>query len=106
MAVNNDGTIHTAFGLYYHGMKGALLAVVELVVVTTALLAAHFSSGARRTTGLIVLMAWAGLWFGNALRMRTLGWNRPLDTAILGLAVVVTVGWAVLSSRGTALEIE
>jgi hypothetical protein len=38
--------------------------------------------------------------------MRTLGWNRPLDTAILGLAVVVTVAWTVLSSRGAALKTE
>jgi hypothetical protein len=102
MAVNNDGRIITAWGLTYHGATGALLVIVQFVIVTLALLAAHYSSAAGRIVGLIVLVAWAGLWLGNALWLGTVGWIHPTDTAALGVAALATIGWLLTSARETA----
>ena len=95
--VNKDGRVVSGLGLTYHGVRGAVLVVVEIVAVGISLLAAHLASAAWRAAGLTVLVAWAVLWFGNAVWLQGQGWDRPADTVALTVALVATVLWLVTS---------
>jgi len=70
MAVRNDELVYSAVGLTYHGVIGAMLVVVEIIVV------------------------WTALWLGNAIWLRTRGWDSPADFAIMVAAMFVTLAWA------------
>lgn len=105
MGVRNGDELFSAVGLTYHGVGGALLVLFEVALVAASALAARFSTGGRRIAGLLVLVGWSGLWLGNALWLRSLGWQHGADTVALAVAVAVTLGWTVsvvLGSRSPA----
>jgi len=55
-----------AWGLTYAGRGGAILALLELVLLVGALWASGVRSLAYRSIGHLILILWAGLWTANA----------------------------------------
>ena len=95
MAVRNGDVLSSAVGLTYHGLSGAALVILEVVIVAAALYAGLFASGRRRQVGTLVLVAWSSLWLANALWLRSLGWQRGSDTVGIIVLWIATVGWTV-----------
>jgi hypothetical protein len=96
MAVQDDGVIHSAVGLTYHGVGGAALVIAEILLVLGAIVYSFSRRPWRRALGALVLIAWTGLWFGNAWWLRAVGWDFPLYTTLLGVAVVCVTAWLLL----------
>ncbi len=99
IGVNNDGRVVSAVGLTYHGVTGAVMVVFELVAVGVALTAAHVARGVRRVAALLVVSAWAVLWFSNAVWLRGLGWDRSIDAAVLGFATFAAFTWLITATE-------
>jgi hypothetical protein len=103
MAVRTDDQVHSAVLLTYQGIGGAVLVVVELLVVSAALALSCSTRHALRRAGLVVLCAWALLWLGNALWMeRLMGGMHVVNTSLLAVVVVITMAWAALRWRARA----
>jgi hypothetical protein len=66
MATGDGVHITCAWGLTYHGRAGHMIAVVQAILVATALWATTSRLSAIRRIGLIGLVIWAGLWTLNA----------------------------------------
>jgi hypothetical protein len=98
MSVRNDNAMASSVGLTYHGLGGAALVVVELVLVAGALLLSFRSRGRARVWAPAVLVLWTALWLGNALWLRTVGWDHPSGYGIVA-AMVIVLAWAVLRWR-------
>jgi hypothetical protein len=64
-----NGKEYTSWGLTYVGQTGHLLRLVEFAAVLIAAVLSLLPHDGPRRVGLVALVAWAGLWFGNALRM-------------------------------------
>ena len=94
MAVRNDELVYSAVGLTYHGVIGAMLVVAEIIVVLAALWFGLRGSGWKKLAAVLVLVAWTALWLGNAIWLRTRGWDSPADFAIMVAAMFVTLAWA------------
>ncbi|MHC4948923.1 MAG: hypothetical protein ACYTG1_11780 [Planctomycetota bacterium] len=100
MATGTGTRLHSAFGLTYHGVEGAVVVVAELLVVGAALLASLGQSVRVRRPALVILVAWAGLWLANSIWMEQLsGGRHPTDTTLVGLAAIAVLGWTVLRWR-------
>lgn len=61
----SNGVTH-AWGLTYTSRQGAVLALVECVLVAGALWASKTRTLACRSIGHSILILWAGLWMANA----------------------------------------
>ena len=96
MAVRVDGVVYSAAGLTYNGLAGALLVVIEVAGIFAALWYGLRSSGSRKRIASIVLVLWVALWMGNAIWLKSLGWNHPVSFATIAVAMLVTLGWAAL----------
>lgn len=97
MGVRNGDDVDSAIAMTYHGLGGAVLVVVELLVIAAALALSLSRKLNLRRTGLVVLSCWALLWLGNALWMERLsGGRHPTQTSLLAIAVVALVAWAAL----------
>ncbi len=92
MAVRNDELVHSAVGLTYHGVAGAILVVVEIVAVLAALWFGLRGGDWKKLAA--VLVAWTALGLGNAIWLQTHGWNSPADFAIIVAAMFATLAWA------------
>ena len=62
-----DGKEYTSWGLTYEGPSGHMLRLVETAGVLIAAVLSLLPHDGLRRLGLIALVAWAGLWFGNGL---------------------------------------
>jgi hypothetical protein len=89
MSVRSDDLIHSAIGLTYHGAGGALLVVIETLVVLAALWFGIRGYGARRLAAVTVVVGWTALWLVMAAALLlTLAWaglrltepNRGVDS--------------------------
>jgi hypothetical protein len=67
-AIMTDGRTNS-WGLTYLGWRGAVLALVEFILVAGALWASGTRQLASRSIGHLVLILWAGLWMVNAFRV-------------------------------------
>ena len=89
MAVRSAGQIDSAIGLTYTGIGGALLVLVELVLVGASLYLSRSPRDPLRRAALLVIVAWTLLWLGNSL------WLAPLSgggqIARVGLAALATL---------------
>ena len=94
MSVRNDELIHSAIGLTYHGVGGALLVFVESILVLASLWFGVRGSGRKKLGAVLVLVAWTTLWFGNAIWLQFRGWSRTLDLWIIATAMFLTLVWA------------
>ena len=93
MSVRSGDQIVSSIGLNYHGLAGALLVVVEVVVVMAALVGAIHAHDRRRLLARGALVAWTALWLGNALWLRSHGWRHGADTILMAVALALAVGW-------------
>ncbi len=64
-----DGKSYTSWGLTYVGQAGHRLRLAEIAGVLIAMVLSLLPRDGPRRLGLVALVAWAGLWLGNALRM-------------------------------------
>jgi len=97
MGVVSGDRIDSAIGLTYTGWWGALLVVVELVLVGAALWWSHGARDARRRASLVLLAGWTLLWLGNSIWMEQLAAGRHVSrTSIVVVATVVVLARAVL----------
>ena len=97
MAVISGERIDSAIGLTYTGWCGALLVVVELVLVGTALWWSHGARVARRRASLVLLAGWTLLWLGNSIWMEQLSAGRHASrTSIVAVAAGLLLARAVL----------
>jgi hypothetical protein len=64
-----DGESYTSWGLTYVGQAGHVLRLAELAGVLIATVLSVLPQSGPRRVGLVALVAWAGLWLGNALWM-------------------------------------
>ena len=94
MSVRSDDLIHSAIGLTYHGAGGALLVVIETLVVLAALWFGIRGYGARRLAAVTVVVGWTALWLGNAIWLQSLGWSRSVDLWVMAAALLLTLAWA------------
>ena len=99
--------IDSAIGLTYTGLEGAVLMIVELLVVAWALLGTLSRRALPRRVGLTVLVLWTSLWLANSIWMETLwNWRHPSMTSVIAGATVVVVVFAALrwKSAGAILS--
>ena len=94
MSVRNDEFIHSAIGLTYHGVGGALLVIFETTAVLAALWFGIRASGGKRLAAALVVVAWTALWLGNAIWLQSLGWSRSSDLWLMVAAMLLTLAWA------------
>jgi hypothetical protein len=78
-------------------VSGAVLVVVELLVVAGALGLTLTSTARPRRIGLVLLCTWALLWLGNSIWMETLTGGRHVSgTTLLGVVVLAVLAWTAL----------
>jgi hypothetical protein len=94
MSVRNDEVIYSAVGLTYHGAGGAILVVVEAIVVLAALWFGLRGRGWKRLAAVFVLVTWTALWLGNAIWLQSRGWDRSADLGIMVVAMSLMLAWA------------
>ncbi|MHC5112649.1 MAG: hypothetical protein ACYTHJ_22560 [Planctomycetota bacterium] len=94
MSVRNDELIHSAIGLTYHGVGGALLVLIETIALLAALWFGIRADGGKRLAAVIVVVAWTALWLGNAIWLQSLGWSRSVDLWLMVAAMLITLAWA------------
>jgi hypothetical protein len=94
MAVRNGDVVHSAVGLTYHGLGGAVLVVAEILIVLGALACSLRRRAWWRRAGLIALGGWTLLWLGNAVWLECRGWDRPADVGFLGAAMLIVGLWS------------
>jgi hypothetical protein len=63
-----DGVPFESWGLTFVGRSGHMLLLAEFAVVAAAAVLSLLAAPTARRIGLALLVLWAGLWFGNALR--------------------------------------
>lgn len=97
MAVRNNQQVHSAIGLTYHGIGGAVLVVAELLLLIAALTLSLSGRTLLRRAGLAVLSCWSLLWLGNALWMEHLaGGDHVTKTTLLAAVTIAMLAWAAL----------
>lgn len=108
MGVSVNGETYAGLGFRYVGIPGTVLLVVEAVVLLSAVVMSALPRTRLRRIGHLVLVAWAGLWFGNAVNMARLagGFIWVVWIGLLGLFLLCTLlraarGWA---ARGVTTE--
>ena len=106
MAVRTIGQdIDSAIGLTYDGFAGAVLVIVELLVVVWALGGTLSRRAGSRRLGLAVLVGWTLLWLANSIWMETLThWRHASMTSVIAGATVVVVAFAALRWRSASLS--
>ncbi len=94
MAVRNGDVIHSAIGLTWHGLPGAVLVVLELVLVAGAMVLSLNKAVGKRRIGGVILILWALLWLGNSIWMETLmAWRHVTTTSLLFVATLAVATW-------------
>ena len=100
-AVRNSNGISSAIGLTYHGIEGAALVILELILVFASLIFTMRQRLKPRRAGLIVLGAWSLLWLANALWMERLAaGDHAADTIPTAIAALIVLAFAALRWRG------
>ena len=64
-----DGKAYASWGLTFVGQSGHLLRLAEIAAVLIAAGLSILPKDGPRRVGLLALVAWAGLWLVNAIRM-------------------------------------
>ena len=104
--VANGGEAWTAPGLTYDGTLGSVIALFEAGAVIFGLLMLHSRKLGRRVGGVMIVVAWAALWAGNAAAFAAksgggLNWILAAGYT-LPLAATAIVGMRKMGGRGRA----
>ena len=99
-SVRNDNDITSAIGLTYHGIWGAALVILELILVFASLIFAMRERLKLRRAGLVVLGVWSLLWLANALWMERLtGGDHAALTIPTAITTLIVLTFAALRWR-------
>jgi hypothetical protein len=98
MGVAVNGETYAGLGFRYEGIPGTVLVLAEAVYVAAGIVLTILPWRRLRRIGHVMLLAWAGLWLGNAVNIARLGgpiWF--LWIGLLGLLFLCTLLRAVRS---------
>lgn len=95
------GREYTSWGLTYVGQTGHRLRLAEIAGVALAAVLSALPQNGLRRLGLLALVAWAGMWMGNAVRMAFIApvWIFVAPAMLMTVFFLVTVMRARLSWR-------
>lgn len=99
-AVRHDNDVTSAIGLTYHGIAGAALVILELILIFASLILALRRRLKSRRASLVLLGVWSLLWLANALWMEHLaGGDHAVRTIPIAIATLIVLAFAALRWR-------
>jgi hypothetical protein len=113
MGVTVDEKLHAGLGFRYEGIPGTVLILAEALYVAAGIVMSILPRSRLRRVGHVMLVAWAGLWLGNAVNIARLGggfiW--VLWIGLLGLFFFFTLlraarGWTAGRSPWKVVEVD
>jgi hypothetical protein len=98
MGVSVNGETFAGLGFRYVGVPGTVLALAEAIFVLAGIVLSIYPRDKLRRIGHVMLVAWAGLWLGNAVNVARLAgdFTRYVWIGLLVLFFLSTVLRAVL----------
>ncbi len=101
MGVSVDGETYAGLGFRYEGIPGTVLILAEALYLLAGIVMSVLPRTRLRRIGHVMLVAWAGLWLGNAVNIARLGGSSIFVVwiGLLGLLLVCTLlraacGWS------------
>ncbi len=73
MGVTVDGELYAGLGFRYEGIPGTVLILAEAMYLLAGIVMSVLPRKRLRRIGHVMLVAWAGLWLGNAVNIARLG---------------------------------
>jgi hypothetical protein len=111
MGVSVEGETYAGLGFRYVGIPGTVLVLAEALFLAAGIVLSVLRRNRLRRIGHVMLVAWAGLWLGNAVNIARLSddFTPIVWIGLLGLLFACTVlraarGWWVESSPRKAAE--
>jgi len=111
MGVTVNGEPYAGLGFRYVGIPGTVLILAEALYLAAGIVLSVLRRNNLRRIGHVMLLAWAGLWLGNAVNMGRLegGFIWVVWIGLLGLVLVCTLlraarGWSTGGSPRKAAE--
>ena len=112
MSVTVDGEVYAGLGFRYVGIPGTVLVLAEALYLAAGIIMSVLPRNRLRRVGHVALLAWAGLWLGNAINIAQLGgfiW--VVWIGLLGLFFLCTLlraarGWTTGGSPRKVVEVD
>ena len=111
MGVTVDGELYAGLGFRYEGVPGTVLIVAEALYLAAGIVMSVLPRNRLRRIGHVMLVAWAGLWLGNAVNIARLGggfvwfvWIGLLGLLFLCTLLRAACGWSTGISPRKAAE--
>ena len=113
MGVTIDAELYAGLGFRYEGIPGTVLILAEALYVAAGIVMSILPRNRLRRVGHVMLVAWAGLWLGNAVNIARLGggfiW--VVWIGLLGLLFLCTLfraarGWTAGGSPQKVVEVD
>ena len=111
MGVTVDGELYAGLGFRYEGVGGTALVLTEALYLAAAIVMSVLPRNRLRRIGHVMLVAWAGLWLGNAVNIARLGggfiwgvWIGLLGFLFLCTLLRAARGWTAGGSRREVVE--
>jgi hypothetical protein len=73
MGVTVNGELYAGLGFLYKGVAGTVLILAEALFLAAGIVMSILPRNRLRRVGHVMLVAWAGLWLGNAINIARLG---------------------------------
>ena len=111
MGVTVGGELYAGLGFRYEGIPGTVLILAEALYLLAGIVMSVLPRNRLRRIGHVMLVAWAGLWLGNAVNIARLGGGFIFVVwiGLLGLLFLCTLlraarGWSTVGSPRKAAE--
>jgi hypothetical protein len=111
MGVSVEGETYAGLGFRYVGIPGTVLVLAEAMYLAAGIVLSVLRRNRLRRIGHVMLVAWAGLWLGNAVNMGRLegGFIWVMWIGLLGPLLACTLlraacGWSTGGSPRKAAE--
>ena len=112
MGVTVDGELYAGLGFRYEGVPGTVLVVAEALYLAAGIVMSVLPRNRLRRIGHVMLVAWAGLWLGNAVNIARLGsgfiwivWIGLLSLLFLCTLLRAARGWTAGGSPRNVVEV-
>ncbi|MHC4141807.1 MAG: hypothetical protein ACYSUF_08000 [Planctomycetota bacterium] len=99
MGVTVDGELYAGLGFRYEGIPGTVLILAEALYLTAGIVMSILPRNRPRRVGHVMLVAWAGLWLGNAVNIARLD-GRFIWVVWIGLLGLLLVCTLLRAARG------
>ena len=113
MSVTVDGEVYAGLGFHYEGIPGTVLIVAEAVYLAAGIIMSVLPRKRLRRVGHVALVAWAGLWLGNAVNIARLGdgfiwvvWIGLLGLLFLCTLLRAALGWTAGGSPRKVVKVD